>query len=144
MSAQDPIEDAFEAARQDFLRSLKDRDVYNFSQFTSINNVYDTTDKIQEEQRRSGALRGLNRIRPYLDCLSQYVGVIDTFTQAKPDILCLIWVCHSHYQCHWIFWSRSKYSQFLRLASQKNSSERRLWGPAESNLRGRKFPCSSQ
>ena len=25
MSAQDPIEDAFEAARQDFLRSLKDQ-----------------------------------------------------------------------------------------------------------------------
>lgn len=97
MSTQDRIEDAFEAARQDFLRSLKDRDVYNFSQFTSINDVYNTTDKIQEEQRRSGALRGLNRIRPYLDCLNQYVGVIDTFTQVKPDMLCLIWVCHSHY-----------------------------------------------
>jgi len=95
MSAQDSIEDAFEAARQNFLSSLKDQDVYNFSQFTSINDVYNTTDKIQEEQRTSGALRGLNRIRPYLDCLSQYVGVIDTFTQVKPDILCLIWVCHS-------------------------------------------------
>lgn len=95
MSVQDPIEDAFEAARQNFLSSLKDQDVYNFSQFTSINDVYNTTDKIQEEQRTSGALRGLNRIRPYLDCLSQYVGVLDTFTQVKPDILCLIWVCHS-------------------------------------------------
>ena len=97
MSAQDPIEDDFEAARQDFLRSLKDRDVSSFSQFTSINNVYDTTDKIQDEQRRSGTLQDLNRIRPYLDCLSQYVGVMDTFIQVKPDILCLIWVCHSHY-----------------------------------------------
>jgi hypothetical protein len=97
MSAQDPIEDTFEAARQEFLRSLKGRDVYNFSQFTSINHVYDTTDKIQVEQGKSGALRGLNRIRPYLDCLSQYVGVIDTFIQAKPDILCLIWVCRAHY-----------------------------------------------
>jgi hypothetical protein len=100
MSAQDPIEDAFEAARQDFLRSLKDRDIYNFSQFTSINDVYSTTDKIQEEQNRSGTLKGLNRIRPYLDCLSQYVGVIDTFIQVKPDTLCLIWVCHPHCQCH--------------------------------------------
>jgi hypothetical protein len=97
MSAQDPIEDAFEAAREDFLRNLKDVDVYNFSQFTSINNVYDTTNEIQEEQQRSGTLRSLNRIRPYLDCLSQYVGVIDTFVQVKPNILCLIWVCHSHY-----------------------------------------------
>jgi hypothetical protein len=96
MSAQYPIEDTFETARQDFLKSLKDPDVYNFSQFTSINSVYDTTDKIQEEQMRSGTLRGLNRIRPYLDCLNQYAGVLDTFAQAKPDILCLIWVRHSH------------------------------------------------
>jgi hypothetical protein len=96
MSAQDPIEDAFESARQDFLRNLKDRDVYNFSQFTSINDVFDTTDKIQEEQSRSGTLKGLNRIRPYLDCLSQYVSVIDTFIQVKADMLCLIWVCYSH------------------------------------------------
>jgi hypothetical protein len=70
MSTQDQVEDAFEAARQDFLRSLKDREVYNFSQFTSINDVYTTTDKIQEEQRRSGTLRSLNRIWPYLDCLN--------------------------------------------------------------------------
>jgi len=118
MSAPDPIEDAFEAARQDFLRSLKDQDVYNFSQFTSINDVYDTTDKIQEEQRRSGTLRGLNRIRPYLDCLSQYVGVIDTFVQAKPDILCFIWVCHPYCLCHWIFWGRSEPSQFPKLVPQ--------------------------
>lgn len=26
----------------------------------------------------------------------------------------------------------------------KKTSERRLWGPAESNLRGTKLPCSSQ
>lgn len=97
MSTQDPIEDAFEAARQDFLRGLKDRDIYDFSLFTSINDVYDATDQIQEKQSKSGTLKGLNRIRPYLDCLNQYVGVIDTFTQVKPDTLCLIWVCHSRY-----------------------------------------------
>lgn len=93
MSVQDPIEDAFESARQDFLKGLKDRDQYDFSQFTSINDVYDTTDELQQEQSRSGTLKGLGRIRPYLDCLSQYVGVIDTFMQVKPDTLCLIWVC---------------------------------------------------
>jgi hypothetical protein len=97
MSAQDPIDDAFKAARQAFLKGLKDRDAYEFSQFTSINDVYNTTDKIQEEQSKSGTLKGLHRIQPYLDCLSQYVGVIDTFTQVKPDLLCLIWVCHSLY-----------------------------------------------
>jgi hypothetical protein len=92
MAAHDSIKDAFEDAKEDFLKSLKDPDVYNFSKFTSINDVYDTTDKIQQEQSRSGTLQGLNRIRPYLDCLSQYTGVIEIFTQVKPDLLCLIWV----------------------------------------------------
>lgn len=101
MSAHDPIKDAFEAAKEGFLKGLKDPDVYNFSQFTSINDVYDTTDKIQQEQNRSGTLQGLNRIRPYLDCLSQYVGVIDTFTQVKPDLLCLIWVCLFLLESNW-------------------------------------------
>jgi hypothetical protein len=35
----------------------------------------------------------LGRIKPYLECLSQYVSVIDTFVQLKPSLLCLIWVC---------------------------------------------------
>jgi len=93
MSTHDPIKDAFEEAKEDFFKSLKDPDVYDFSQFTSINDVYDTTDKIQQEQNRTGTLQGLNRIRPYLDCLTQYSGVIETFTQVKPDLLCLLWVC---------------------------------------------------
>jgi hypothetical protein len=62
MSAHDPIKDAFEEAKEDFFKSLKDPDVYDFSQFTSINDVYDTTDKIQQEQNRTGTLQGLNRI----------------------------------------------------------------------------------
>jgi hypothetical protein len=57
MSAHDPIKDAFEEAKEDFFKSLKDPDVYDFSQFTSINDVYDTTD-----QNRTGTLQGLNRI----------------------------------------------------------------------------------
>ncbi len=54
MSVHDPIKDAFEEAKLDFLKSLKDPDAYNFYQFTSINDVYDTTIKIQQEQNKSG------------------------------------------------------------------------------------------
>jgi len=92
MSAQPSIEEAFESAKTDFLKSLKDPETYDFSKFTSINDVYDATEEIQEQQRKTGTLRDLNRIRPYLECLSQYVDVIEIFIQAKPDVLCLIWV----------------------------------------------------
>jgi hypothetical protein len=78
MSVHDPIKDAFEEAKEGFFKSLKNPDVYDFSQFTSINDVYNTTETIQREQHKSGTLQGLNRIRPYLDCLSQYSGVIET------------------------------------------------------------------
>jgi hypothetical protein len=95
MSAHNPTEEAFQAARRHFLADLKDGNVYNFSQYASIDDVYDATEKIQQEQNKSGTLQGLNRIRPYLDCLRQYVDVINTFAQVKADILCLIWVCNS-------------------------------------------------
>lgn len=95
MSTHDPIDEAFQAARRHFLSNLKAGDKYNFSQYPSIDDVYDATDKIQQEQHEAGTLQSLNKIRPYLDCLTQYVGVIDTFAQAKADILCLIWVCNS-------------------------------------------------
>jgi hypothetical protein len=92
MSNQASIDDAFEAAKTGFLRSLKDPEIYDFSRFTSIDDVYDEADEIQQQQSRTGTLRNLSRIRPYLECLKQYVDVIDTFVQAKPDLLSLIWV----------------------------------------------------
>ena len=92
MSASASIQGVFESAKQEFLQNLKDAADYDFSQFTSIDKVYEATEKIQEEQGKTNTLRNLKRIQPYLDGLNQYAGVFDTFIQAKPEILTFIWV----------------------------------------------------
>jgi hypothetical protein len=87
------IDAAFETARKDFLASLgRIDDEYDFSKFGTIQDVYDETDRIQEEQARKGALRNLIKIQPYLSQLEQYSGVVEQFVQAKSNILALIWV----------------------------------------------------
>jgi nitrate/nitrite-specific signal transduction histidine kinase len=83
---------SFEAAEAEFHQSLKDADKLDFSQFTSIQDVYDATDNIQRQQTKKRTLQNLARIKPYLDCLKQYEGVIEVFVQVKPDLLALIWV----------------------------------------------------
>lgn len=87
-----PVQEAFEAAKREFHQNLKKPENYDLSKFTSIEDVYDTTDKIQNEQSRTGNMRYLNRIKPYLDVLTQFVGVLDPFSQVKADVSSLIWV----------------------------------------------------
>jgi hypothetical protein len=93
MATKSPILDAFESAKTEFINGLLDDERHKFSDFTSIQEVYDATEQIQQEQSKGGSLRNLNRIQQYLDCLGQYAGVIETFVQVKPEILALIWVC---------------------------------------------------
>jgi len=95
MSAISSVDEAFESAKSDFLQKLTNPQDYDFSKFTSIDQVYDTTDEIQREQAATGTMRNLRKIQPYLECMSQYVGVLETFVQIKPEILCLIWVGYS-------------------------------------------------
>ena len=92
MSATSSLTEAFDSAKKDFLQKLTNPQDYDFSKFDSINKVYDATNQIEEEQAKSGTLRNLRKIQPYLDCLNQYAGVLDTFIQVKPEILTLIWV----------------------------------------------------
>lgn len=81
------------------MQKLTDRVENDFSQFTSIDQVYNETDRIQREQGESGRLRNLRRIQPFLDCMKQYAGVLDTFVQAKPDLLSLIWASRTQRAC---------------------------------------------
>lgn len=87
-----PIDIAFKSAIQGFRAKLKNEDLYRqILQTTSADQVYDLTDKLQEEQSRTGRLRHLNKIEPFLEGLRSYASVIEVFMQAKPDILALIW-----------------------------------------------------
>jgi hypothetical protein len=88
----DPIQAAFQSVILEFKNRLKDDKLYSeILKTTSIDEVYDATDQLQKDQAKIGHLRHLAKIEPYLERLRDYSGVIDTFVQAKPDILALIW-----------------------------------------------------
>lgn len=59
--AQVALSEAFESARKEFLRESGKAAGIDISSFTTINDVYDATDKIQQEQSESKALRYLQR-----------------------------------------------------------------------------------
>ncbi|RKL31203.1 hypothetical protein BFJ72_g11220 [Fusarium proliferatum] len=83
---------AFEAAMIDFKDKLKGHSFYDqIIQTTSIEQVYQDIEKLQDKQAKSGRLRHLSKIEPFLARLREYSGVVETFVQAKPDILALIW-----------------------------------------------------
>ncbi|KAF9629021.1 hypothetical protein BFW01_g10224 [Lasiodiplodia theobromae] len=86
-----PSAEAFEAAKKEFLRESDPGAGIDLSSFTTIHDVYDTTDKIQQEQSNSKALRYLQRIQPYLICINHYAAVIETFAQTKPEFISPIW-----------------------------------------------------
>ncbi|EWG41198.1 hypothetical protein FVEG_03349 [Fusarium verticillioides 7600] len=76
----------------DFKGKLKDQSLYErILQTTSIEQVYQDIKKLQDSQAKSGRLRHLSKIEPLLARLREYSDVVETFVQAKPDILALIW-----------------------------------------------------
>jgi len=92
VNPQDPIHLVFERSIRDFRANLKDENLYSeILRTTTIDQVYDITDKLQEEQAKNGHMRHLSRIGPFLERLQGYASSIDTFVQVKPDILALIW-----------------------------------------------------
>jgi hypothetical protein len=92
VSPYDPVQSAFEKSIRDFKANLKDDELYReILQTTTIDQVYDITDKLQEEQAKNGHMRHLSKVGPFLERLRGYAGAIETFVQVKPDILALIW-----------------------------------------------------
>lgn len=88
----DPAQAAFESAIRDFKEGLDDERLYKtILESKSIDDVYDATDKLQEEQAKNGHLRHLSKIEPYLRNLQEYAASIEVFIQVKPDIMALIW-----------------------------------------------------
>ncbi|KAI8402109.1 hypothetical protein FOFC_17414 [Fusarium oxysporum] len=90
---------AFESAKVDFTKNLKHPEKYDFTNITSGEDVIKAAKDIEERQTKSRTLSALGRIEPYMKGLEGYAGVIDTFAQAKADILCLIWR-YSGFLCH--------------------------------------------
>ncbi|RYP01740.1 hypothetical protein DL764_006102 [Monosporascus ibericus] len=88
----DPVQAAFDKAIWEFKAGLKNEALYReILSTTSADQVYDLTDKLQAEKPGTGGIRNLAKLQPYLERLQSYNGAIDTFVQAKPDVLALIW-----------------------------------------------------
>ncbi|RHZ68337.1 hypothetical protein CDV55_105500 [Aspergillus turcosus] len=91
-ATQSLIQNAFQAAMHEFKTNLNNDELYaNLLAVTSIDEVYDLTDKLQADQGRKGHLRHLAKIEPYLNRLREYTGAIETFVQVYPEIMGLIW-----------------------------------------------------
>jgi hypothetical protein len=86
--------EAFEKARVKFLngKELSYAHRNEILQATTIDDVYDETDRLQKEQAKSRKLRYLGKIKPFLLCLEQYSDVVETFVTVNSRILALIWV----------------------------------------------------
>lgn len=92
MSTRDASQQAFETAKKSFRKSLKDEALFrDILETTSIEKVWEVVKAIQAKQGNEKRLRNMAKIRGFLDKLSAYAGVVDTFIQVKPDIMALIW-----------------------------------------------------
>lgn len=91
-SSNDQVSEIFEKARTNFLKEIKDPKVRTQLQnATTVDDVWEYTEKLQKDQGNTNRLRGLKKIGPYIERLQEYAGVIEVFVQAKPDVLALIW-----------------------------------------------------
>jgi serine/threonine protein kinase len=82
----------FEEAARVFKDNLPDSiPLDEILKVTSSKDVYDITDKIQEEQRTRGGLRNLPKMRLYLERLEGYAGVISDIIHGSRDVLALLW-----------------------------------------------------
>lgn len=92
MSTGDASQQAFESAKKSFRKSLKDDALFrDILETTSIEKVWEAVKAIQAKQDNEKRLRNMAKIRGFLDKLSAYTAVVDTFIQVKPDIMALIW-----------------------------------------------------
>ncbi|KAF6829173.1 hypothetical protein CPLU01_08063 [Colletotrichum plurivorum] len=74
----DPVQQAFESAKRDFKSNLKQEELYRqILETTSIEQVYDATDKLQNEQAKTGHLRNLSKIDVYMCRLREYGRIFD-------------------------------------------------------------------
>lgn len=88
----DPVSDLFEKAKAGFLKEIKDPKLRSqLEAATTVDDIWDYTEKLQQDQASSRRLRGLKKIGPYIERLQEYAGVIQVFVQVKPDVLGLIW-----------------------------------------------------
>ena len=82
----------FERARKMVWEKLTAEEKKKLAATCTIEDVWKIAVDIQEKQAKWRELGNMNKVRPYLDALVRYEGVIGVFVSTKPEILALIWV----------------------------------------------------
>ncbi|KAF8241747.1 hypothetical protein K440DRAFT_608219 [Wilcoxina mikolae CBS 423.85] len=83
---------AIDRALSRFQDSLDSEGRKIFSNVTTEDDVRSLIESLEAEQGSRGCLRNLNRVKPFINGLSQYATVIEVFVQVNPQILSFIWV----------------------------------------------------
>jgi hypothetical protein len=92
MASPDPIQAAFESAKETFKSGLDNDEVFkDLLQTSSIDDVWALTEELQRQPYVERRMRNMAKINGFLDKLQVYTSTVDTFVSAKPDILALIW-----------------------------------------------------
>lgn len=80
---------AFSHCLADFQRRLSTEQIDEF-QFATFQSLQESIENIQKEQAGRQSFRNLNKIRPFIDGLTQYSGIIELFINMQP-LLGAIW-----------------------------------------------------
>ncbi len=90
MASTDTLQQAFENAKREFLDRLPQSQTNLRGEIlatTSIDQVYDVTDKLQQ----GGKSPGMSKIGRFLELTRAYAAVIEVFVSSHPEVMALVW-----------------------------------------------------
>lgn len=93
MAASGDCDGGFQRVLTDFKRSLTEAEKSQF-QCCSLQDVFDSISRIQDEQKQTKTFRNLARIKPFLEAMGQFSEVIQVFVNTY-DLLAFVWVSDS-------------------------------------------------
>ena len=92
MSTPGLSQQAFDAAKDEFKKNLKDDKLFKeLLATTSVDQVWKAITDIQAVPHAEKRLRHMAKTKRFIQRLSAYANTVDTFVQVKPDLLALIW-----------------------------------------------------
>jgi hypothetical protein len=83
----------FDAVLSNFIKTLSPKEKAEF-QFTTIEDVYQEMERIQQRHEKEGCLRYLRRIAPFIDGMARFMEALKRVgaATARPDILAFLCV----------------------------------------------------
>jgi hypothetical protein len=85
-----PLPASFSRGLADFQKRLSAEQIEEF-RFATFQSLQEAVVSIQKEQAQRQSFRNLNKIRPFIDGLTQYSGIIELFVNMQP-LVGAIWV----------------------------------------------------